>query len=52
MRLGRSDKLEDFEGIRVLCAGGCDAEVVAKGELDLAGFEAEISVDLDTEHVV
>lgn len=49
MGLGRGHELEHFEGVGVLCAGGCDAEVVAFGELDFGGLEAEDSVDLDTE---
>jgi hypothetical protein len=52
MGLGSRYELEHLEGIGVLCAGGCDAEVVAIWEFDSGGLEAEDSVDLDAEAFV
>lgn len=52
MRLGGCYKLKHFEGVGILCAGGCDAEIVAIGKLDFGGLEAEDAVDVDTEAFV
>ena len=49
MALSCGDELEDFKGVGVLCACCCDAEVVAQGKSDLAGFEAELSINVDAE---
>lgn len=52
MRFSRGYELEQFEGVGILCAGSCYAEVVASWERDAFRFEAQNTIDLDSKTFV